>query len=114
MKKSIVRIGIRGKGRRGSAEAVGAVEREFQELDTRVAMIQALLPLGLKAEPVCATTSFLSSRMRATCSATSWGKTSSVAISASFWTGAWPAGSIQNRFSRNSSKVWFESDRRAK
>lgn len=49
MKKSIVRIGGRGKGRRRAAEAGGAVERELLEVDARVAMIQALIPLGLKA-----------------------------------------------------------------
>jgi transposase-like protein len=49
MRKSIVRIGGRGKGRRRAAEASGEIERELLEVDPRVAMIQALIPLGLKA-----------------------------------------------------------------
>jgi transposase-like protein len=49
MRKSIVRIGGRDKGRRRTAEAGGEVEQELLRLDTRVAMIQALIPLGLKA-----------------------------------------------------------------
>lgn len=48
MKRSIVRIGGRGKGRGRATEAGGEVERELLGLDTRVAMIQALIPLGLK------------------------------------------------------------------
>jgi transposase-like protein len=49
MNKSIVRIGGRGKRRRRAAGGSGQVEGDLLALDTRVAMIQALLPLGLKA-----------------------------------------------------------------
>lgn len=49
MRKSIVRVGGRGKGRRRAAETTSKVEGKLLELDTRVAMIQALVPLGLKA-----------------------------------------------------------------
>ena len=49
MKKSIVRIGGKGKGRRRAAETSRDIGAELLGLDTRVAMIQALLPLGLKA-----------------------------------------------------------------
>jgi len=49
MRKSIVRIGERGKERRRAAESSRGMEPELLELDTRVAMIQALVPLGLKA-----------------------------------------------------------------
>jgi transposase-like protein len=49
MSKSFVRIGGRGKGRGRAGKAGGEVERELRELDPRVAMIQALIPLGLKA-----------------------------------------------------------------
>ena len=49
MRKNIVRIGRRGKRRgRGEERALG-LEQELQELETRVAMIQALVPLGLQA-----------------------------------------------------------------
>ena len=48
MRKSIVGIGGRGKGR-GRAGGSTGVEGELGSLETRVAMIQALLPLGLKA-----------------------------------------------------------------
>ena len=49
MRKSIVRIGSRGKGRRRAGKPRGPMEAELLGLDTRVAMIQALVPLGLKA-----------------------------------------------------------------
>ena len=49
MRKSIVRIGGRGKERRRGVDQSPAIEQELLGLDTRVAMIQALLPLGLKA-----------------------------------------------------------------
>ena len=49
MRKSIVRVGGRGRGRRRAAKTSRGAEQELQGLDTRVAMIQALLPLGLKA-----------------------------------------------------------------
>src|SRR3990172_1094144 len=49
MRKSVVRIRGRGKGRRRAAKTSRGAEQELQGLDTRVAMIQALLPLGLKA-----------------------------------------------------------------
>ena len=56
MNRSIVGIGGRGQGRGGSAgqslgrrKATGEVERRVLELDSRVEMIQALIPLGLKA-----------------------------------------------------------------
>ncbi len=52
MKRSVVRIGGRGKGRRNSqgrsrgagAEAAAGVEGDLLALDSRVAMIQALIP----------------------------------------------------------------------
>src|SRR3972149_4394858 len=49
MRKSIVRIGGKGKGRRRAAALSREMGPELLGLDTRVAMIQALLPLGLKA-----------------------------------------------------------------
>src|SRR3972149_1668185 len=49
MRKSMVRIGGGGRGGRRAAEDRRGAEQELQGLDTRVAMIQALLPLGLKA-----------------------------------------------------------------
>jgi hypothetical protein len=49
MRKSLVRIRGRGKRRRRAAETSRGVEQEWLGLDTRVAMIQALIPLGLKA-----------------------------------------------------------------
>src|SRR3989304_5080276 len=49
MRKSIVRVGGRGRGRRRAAKTSRGAEQELLGLDTRVAMIQALLPLGLKA-----------------------------------------------------------------
>ena len=49
MKKSIVRLGRRGKTRGRAAGISGQVEGDLVALDTRVAMIQALVPLGLKA-----------------------------------------------------------------
>ena len=49
MRKSIVRIRGRGKGRRRAAKTSRGVEQELLGLDTRVAMIQALIPLGVKA-----------------------------------------------------------------
>ena len=50
MSRSIVRIAGRGKkqGRVGAA-ASAEMERRLLELDSRVEMIQALIPLGLKA-----------------------------------------------------------------
>ena len=49
MRKSIVRIRGRGKRRRRAAKTSRGAEQEWLRLDTRVAMIQALIPLGLKA-----------------------------------------------------------------
>jgi len=49
MRRSIVGIGGRSKGRRRAAEIGSPVEGDVLGLDTRVAMIQALIPLGLKA-----------------------------------------------------------------
>ena len=57
MKKSMVRIGGSGKGHRNAqglsrrlgAESAAGIERALLELDSRVAMIQALIPLGLMA-----------------------------------------------------------------
>lgn len=49
MRRSIVRIGGRGKRGRRAVGGSGQVEGDLLALDTRVAMIQALLPLGLKA-----------------------------------------------------------------
>ena len=49
MKKSIVGIRGRGKRRRRAAGGSAQVREELLALDTRVAMIQALVPLGLKA-----------------------------------------------------------------
>src|SRR3972149_8571730 len=49
MRKSMVRIGGGGRGGRRAAEDRRRVEQELMGMDTRVAMIQALLPLGLKA-----------------------------------------------------------------
>jgi len=49
MRKSIVRIRGRGKGRRRVAKTSRGAEQELLGLDTRVAMIQALIRLGLKA-----------------------------------------------------------------
>ena len=49
MRKSIVRMGGRGKRRGRAAEMSRVSEGELLGLDTRVAMIQALVPLGLKA-----------------------------------------------------------------
>ncbi len=49
MRRSIVGIGGRSKGRRRAAEIGSLVEGDVLGLDTRVAMIQALIPLGLKA-----------------------------------------------------------------
>jgi hypothetical protein len=49
MRKNIVRIGRRGKRRGRAEERALGLEQELRELDTRVAMIQALVPLGLQA-----------------------------------------------------------------
>lgn len=49
MRKSIARIEGRGKERRRAAARGRGAEEELLGLDTRVAMIQALVPLGLKA-----------------------------------------------------------------
>jgi len=48
--KSIVRVKAKGKGRQGSAgSAAPAAEAELAALDSRVELIQALIPLGLQA-----------------------------------------------------------------
>ena len=50
MSKSVVRIGRRGKGAESAAgQGRGGREANLLELDTRVELIQALIPIGLEA-----------------------------------------------------------------
>ena len=49
MVRNIVRVGRRGKGQERGDEREAGVERAIQKLDSRVELIQTLIPLGLEA-----------------------------------------------------------------